>query len=87
MKNKVFVGNLNYATTEDQLEQKMKEFGAVRNTKIVKDQVTGKSKGYAFVTFDTDAAASASIAGLDKQNFDGRAVAVKEAIEKHKDKK
>ncbi len=87
MKNKVFVGNLNYATTEDQLEQKMKEFGAVRNTKIVKDQDTGKSKGYAFVTFDTDAAALASIAGLDKQSFDGRQVAVKEAIEKHKDKK
>lgn len=82
MKNKVFVGNLSFSTTEESLEMKMKEFGAVRHTKIVKDQTTQKSKGYAFVTFDTEDAAAKAIAGLDKQDFDGRQIAVKEAIEK-----
>lgn len=82
MKNKVFVGNLSYATTEEILELEMKRFGSVRHVKIVKDQLSGKSKGFAFVTFDTDEAAALAIAGLDKQILDGRQVAVKEAIEK-----
>jgi RNA recognition motif-containing protein len=83
MKNKVFIGNLSYQTTEESLELKAKEFGSVRHVKIVKDAQSGKSKGYAFVTFDTDEAAAACIQKLDKQDFDGRVVAVKEAIEKH----
>lgn len=83
MKNKVFIGNLNYQTTEEGLELKAKEFGSVRHVKIVKDPQSGKSKGFAFVTFDTDEAAANCIAKLDKQNVDGRPVAVKEAIEKH----
>ena len=82
MKNKVFVGNLSYSTTEESLEIKMKEFGAVRHTKIVKDQETKQSKGFAFVTFDTEDAAAKAIAELDKQTFEGRQIAVKEAIEK-----
>lgn len=84
MKNKVFIGNLSFATTEEALELEAKKFGSVRHLKIVKDKETGKSKGYAFVTFDTDEAAAKCIAEMDKQSFEGRSVAVKEAIEKHK---
>lgn len=78
MTNKVFCGGLAWATDEIGLKMAMTDFGPVRETKVVMDRETGKSKGFGFVTFEDPEAAQAAVqAGTI--NLDGRTVNIQEA--------
>lgn len=62
---KIFVGNLAWRVTEDELKKLFEAYGTVLSVKIVLDQYTGKSKGFGFVEMETPDAAQAAIAGLN----------------------
>ena len=59
--NKIYVGNLPYSTTEADLEQTFSAYGNVTEAKLIMDRETGRSKGFAFVTFDSDSAAQSAL--------------------------
>lgn len=84
MNNKIFVGGLNYNTTEVSLRAALEVFGKVLSIRIVTDFETGKSKGFGFVTFEKPEAAEKAIENLNNQIFDGRRIGVKPAIDKNR---
>jgi cold-inducible RNA-binding protein len=75
---RIFVGNLSYQTTEDQLADLFAEAGPVESVSIVTDRDTGRSRGFAFVEMDT-AAANAAIEKFNGVELNGRAINVNEA--------
>lgn len=75
----IYIGNLNYRVREDDLKQVMEEYGAVTSVKIIKDRETGKSKGFAFVEMQDDAAGKKAIEELNEAEYEGRQMVVKEA--------
>lgn len=79
MGKKLYVGNLSYATNNQDLEQLFAQFGTVRSAKIIEDRETGRAKGFGFVEMSTDEEAQAAIDGLHGQMNDGRALTVNEA--------
>jgi RNA recognition motif-containing protein len=79
MGRKLYVGNLAFSTTEEDLSQKMSEFGKVESAKIIMDRDTGRSKGFAFVEMSTDSEAHSAIDGLNGKELDGRPLVVNEA--------
>ena len=76
---KVYVGNLSYETTEENLETAFAAFGSVQSVSIIQDRQTGKSKGFGFVEMDNDEEAAAAIAGLNGSELSGRTLTVNEA--------
>jgi len=82
MSKKLFVGGLDWNTTDASLGQAFSEYGEVTDSKVIMDRETGRSRGFGFVTFEDNAAADAAIAGLDGQMIDGRSVRVNEAQDK-----
>ena len=82
MAKKLYVGNLNYRTTEEGLQAVFAEHGTVISARIVFDRDTNRSKGFGFVEMEEDAAAEAAIQALDGQPIDGRNVRVNEARER-----
>jgi cold-inducible RNA-binding protein len=79
MGKKLYVGNLAFSVTEDELSRKLSEFGKVESAKIIVDRDTGRSKGFGFVEMSTDSEAHAAIDGLHGKQFDGRPLVVNEA--------
>ena len=79
MSKKLYVGNISFDTTSDDLVQAFSQFGTVLGAQIVSDRDTGRSKGFGFVEMGTDAEAAAAIEGLNLKEHDGRALAVNEA--------
>src|ERR1051325_12209912 len=75
---RIFVGNLSYQTTEDQLTDLFSEVGQVESATIVTDRDTGRSRGFAFVEMDPDAAGKA-IERFNGYELNGRAINVNEA--------
>src|SRR5208337_854596 len=63
MSNKLFVGNLSFNTTENDLQDAFAAFGAVTEANLMMDRTTNRSRGFAFVTMGTDAEAESAIAG------------------------
>jgi cold-inducible RNA-binding protein len=84
MSKKLFIGGLNFRTSEDGLRSVFEAIGAIEEVKIVTDYETGRSKGFGFVTFADPAHASEAIAQFDGQEVDGRRVKVSEAIDNRK---
>lgn len=76
MANKLFVGGLAWATTDDGLRAAFEPFGQVTEAKVVTDQATGRSRGFGFVTFADDAAAAKAKAEMNGQQVDGRSITV-----------
>jgi len=76
---KLFVGNLSFDTTENDLQDLFEEYGTVREVSIVNDRVTGRSRGFAFVTFSNAAEGQAAITALEGKEFGGRSLTVNEA--------
>lgn len=74
--NKIYVGNLSYRTSEDQLAQAFAKFGQVSSTVIVIDRATNRSKGFGFITFDNAAAAQKAVEEMNGKEIDGRTVKV-----------
>ena len=79
MGKKIYLGNLSYRTTEEQLEAKLAEFGQVESVKIIMDRDTGQSKGFAFAEMANDSEAKAAIDALNGKDFGGRSLKVNEA--------
>ena len=75
----IFVGNLAWATTEDELEQLFAPYGRVDRAEIITDRNTGRSRGFGFVEMPDSAAAKAAIQGLQGHQLAGRALNVNEA--------
>lgn len=78
MAKSIYVGNLPWAATEEQVKELFSEYGAVLSVKLVNDRETGKARGFGFVEME-DPAATAAIEALDGTNFGGRTLRVNEA--------
>ena len=79
MSTKLYVGNLPFDVTEDDLRNKLSEHGAVNEIVVVMDKVTGRPRGFAFATMNTPEAATATIGALHGKDWRGRALTVNEA--------
>jgi len=75
----IYVGNLSYDTTEEQLRQAFEEFGQVSGINIITDRYTGEPRGFAFVEMAAQNEASAAISGLNGRELNGRTLNVNEA--------
>jgi RNA recognition motif-containing protein len=75
----IYVGNLSYQASEDELRQAFEAFGEVVSVSIIKDKLTGQSRGFAFVEMGTDDAGRAAITGMNGKDYRGRALTVNEA--------
>lgn len=73
---KLFVGGVNWQSTEDSLKEAFSQAGTVVYIRIIKDKQTGKSKGYAFVEMSTAEEAQKAIELFNEQEVDGRKVSV-----------
>ncbi len=78
MKN-IYVGNLSYQATEDELRDAFSEFGTVSRVSVIIDRETGRSRGFAFVEMPNDGEAEAAIQNLNDVTIAGRPVRVNEA--------
>lgn len=79
MAKKLYVGNLPYQTTEDDLSQAFGAHGAVASTAIITDKFSGRSKGFGFVEMANDDDAQKAIDALNGTDFGGRNIVVNEA--------
>ena len=79
MEKRLYVGNLPYSVTKDQLEDLFAEAGPVVEVNVVEDRDTGRSKGFAFVEMATEDAAVAAIEQFNGKELDGRNLNVSEA--------
>jgi RNA recognition motif-containing protein len=75
----LYVGNLSYRLTEDELKEAFEEFGQVSSCTIIKDRVTGESKGFGFLEMPERSEAEAAISGLNGRDLKGRKLNVNEA--------
>jgi cold-inducible RNA-binding protein len=79
MSTKLYVGNLSYNITENNLQDIFAKHGPVTEVNLLQDRMTGKPRGFGFVTMATEEGAQAAIAALNGQDLDGRALTVNEA--------
>ena len=79
MSKKVYVGNINYATTGEQLEDLFSQYGTVTSVNVITDRETNRPKGFAFIEMEEDSAAEAAISALNDSEVDGRNIRVNEA--------
>ncbi|KAJ3708608.1 hypothetical protein LUZ61_012313 [Rhynchospora tenuis] len=82
MSTKLFVGGLSYGTNDQSLKEAFGNFGHVTEARVITDRDTGRSKGFGFVNFDTDEAASSALASMDGQELQGRSIRVSYANER-----
>jgi RNA recognition motif-containing protein len=77
----IYVGNLPFSASEDQIRQLFEQYGKVQSVKLVSDRETGRPRGFGFVEMDGSAADTA-IAALNGQQFGGRSLRINEARER-----
>ncbi len=82
MSKRIFVGNLSWKASEDQLKELFEAFGVVTSARIITDQFTGKSKGFGFVEMEDAEAVKKAVAELDNKPFMERKVRVSLAHER-----
>ncbi len=75
----IYVGNLDYKVTEDDLENVFSKYGAVSSSSVITDKYSGRSKGFGFVTMDDDEEAKKAIAELNESQLESRNIVVNEA--------
>jgi len=76
---RIYVGNLSYEMTEDELQQEFMAYGEVTSTSILTDKLSGQPKGFGFVEMSSKSEAEAAIAGLNGKNIKERTIVVNEA--------
>jgi cold-inducible RNA-binding protein len=79
MSTKLFVGNLSFNTTENDLQELFAAYGAVQSVDLITDRMTGRPRGFGFVTMENKDDADKAVAALHGKNFDGRDLTVNEA--------
>lgn len=75
----IFVGNLNYDTSEDELRSAFAQFGEVARAQVIRDRETGRSRGFGFVEMADDETARRAIDGMNGSDLAGRRLTVNEA--------
>lgn len=81
MSTNIYVGNLSFKTTEQDLEELFAQYGEVTRVNIIQDRETGRSRGFGFVEMESEGASEA-IEALDGNEFDGRNLRVNVARER-----
>ena len=76
---KLYVGNLSFETTENDLQDLFEQHGKVTEVALINDKMTGRSRGFGFVTMGDAASGTAAIKALDGKEVQGRALTVNEA--------
>ena len=76
MENRLYVGNLPFSTTDEDLKQAFSAHGTVTEVAIISDRVTGRSRGFAFVTMSSPDEANAAVTGMHGKDFGGRNLTV-----------
>lgn len=79
MGNKLYVGNLSFRVTSEDLQEYFGAAGAVESANVVSDRETGRSRGFGFVEMASEEAATAAISQFNGQEYDGRNIVVNEA--------
>lgn len=79
MSKKLFIGSLAYSTTEDALREYFAQAGNVESCVVIKDKMTGRSKGFGFVEYATEEEAKKAIEMFDGKEFEGRTLVANEA--------
>ena len=79
MGRRLYVGNLPYSATEEQLTELFSRAGKVDNVRVMRDMATGRARGFAFVEMGTDEEAQKAITEFHEQQMEGRALVVNEA--------
>ncbi|MDD4357986.1 MAG: RNA-binding protein [Smithellaceae bacterium] len=79
MNKNLYVGNLSYKITDDDLRSNFSEAGEIANASIIKDKFTGQSKGFGFVEMKTEEGAAEAIKKFNGGMMDGKAITVNEA--------
>lgn len=79
MAKNLYVGNLSYNTTQQQLQEMFEEYGEVVSANVITDRDTGRSRGFGFVEMANEDEANAAIDALNGQEMDGRSLTVNEA--------
>lgn len=82
--NKLFVGGLSWDTGEPELRSAFESFGEVREVRVITDRETGRSRGFGFVTFSEEDAASKAINEMNGKELDGRTIKVNIAEERQR---
>ena len=82
---RIYVGNLNYDTSEEEIQSLFSEYGDVDEVAVITDRETGRSRGFAFVTMPASREAEAAIEALNGHQLDGRSLTVNEARPKRSD--
>ena len=72
----IYVGNLPFSATEDELVQMFSSYGSVSRASIITDRMTGRSRGFGFVEMDSESEAEAAIEALNGQDMNGRPLTV-----------
>jgi RNA recognition motif-containing protein len=75
----IYIGNLSFDTTEEEIRQAFEGYGKVTSVNIITDKFSGKSRGFGFVEMPTKGEAEAAMAGLNGQELNGQALNVNEA--------
>ncbi|MFH1612159.1 MAG: RNA-binding protein [bacterium] len=81
----IYVGNLSYDLTDDELQKAFADFGKVTSATIVKDKITGRSKGFGFIEMAEESEANAAIEGLNNKDLKGRLLKVNKAHDRKED--
>lgn len=76
---KIYVGNLSFRTTQQELEDLFTNYGSVQEAAVVTDRETGRSRGFGFITMPDDGEANAAIEALNGTEIEGRTLTVNEA--------
>lgn len=79
MAKNIYVGNLAWAVTDDDLRELFSQFGAVKSAQVIQDKETGRSRGFGFVEMPDDTEAAKAIAELNGRDSGGRPLTVNEA--------
>lgn len=79
MSQKIYVGNLSFSVTNDDLKTKFEQYGKVDSAKIITDRDTGRSKGFGFVEMSNSQEANSAIESLNGSDYQGRSLTVNEA--------
>jgi cold-inducible RNA-binding protein len=79
MSTKLYVGNLSFDVTENDLRDMISPLGPVNEINVIMDKMTGRARGFAFVTMNTQEGANAAILALNGKDWKGRALTVNEA--------
>ena len=83
----IYVGNLSFEVTEEDVRQAFDPFGQISSAKVIADRDTGRSKGFGFVEMPNDAEAQSAVTGLNGKELQGRSLKVSEARPRSEDRR